>query len=129
MHAQQLHDAGVIALLEQGQARLAARIGLRQGVTVRRGQKAQRCPEHTAASSQAVMERAAVVLPAKDTGTGVFTGLWKDAPPPCANAWLWWCSRTARQGWDSRRLANSSNGWPSKALPAWLRIRLPCLTG
>ena len=85
--------------------------------------------EHTAASSQAVMERAAVVLPAKDTGTGVFTGLWKDAPPPCANAWLWWCSRTARQGWDSRRLANGSNGWPNKALPAWLRIRLPCLTG
>ena len=36
--------------------------------------------EHTAASSQAVMERAAVVLPAKATGTGVFTGLWKDAP-------------------------------------------------
>lgn len=26
------------------------------------------------------MERAAVVLPAKATGTGVFTGLWKDAP-------------------------------------------------
>lgn len=36
--------------------------------------------EHTAASSQAVMERAAVVLPAKATGTGVFTGLWRDAP-------------------------------------------------
>ena len=36
--------------------------------------------EHTAASSQAVIERAAVVLPAKATGAGVFTGLWKDAP-------------------------------------------------
>ena len=36
--------------------------------------------EHTAASSQAAIERAAVVLPAKATGAGVFTGLWKDAP-------------------------------------------------
>ena len=36
--------------------------------------------EHTAASSQAVIERAAVVLPAKATGAGVFTGQWKDAP-------------------------------------------------
>ena len=36
--------------------------------------------EHTAASSQAVVERAAVVLPAKATGTGVFIGLWRDAP-------------------------------------------------
>ena len=52
MHAQQLHDAGVIALLEQRQARLAAYIGLFQGVAVRRGQKTQRSPKQALASQR-----------------------------------------------------------------------------
>ena len=35
---------------------------------------------HTTESAQAVMERAAVVLPAQVTGGAVFSGAWKDAP-------------------------------------------------
>lgn len=35
---------------------------------------------HTAESARAVMDRAAVVLPARVTGGEVFTGLWKEAP-------------------------------------------------
>jgi dienelactone hydrolase len=37
--------------------------------------------QHTEASSRAVLEQAALVLPARVTGAAVFSGLYRDAPP------------------------------------------------
>ena len=73
------------------------------------------------------MERAAVVLPAKDTGTGVFTGLWK-MPTTVRERVAVVVFTPGSSGLGLRRLANGGNGWQSRHCQR-IWIRLPCPTG